>query len=149
MADVVQDANGANSANISSSSSQVQIAQLSPTIPTPASIKAIVALIWPYSSVTNSAAILLAEPDFRLRRERGQVRVLFTGSSGRAVAGSGIGSGDLVTLSLEGVEWVKDDSTTRTPGRGIEWELRYTERLLLEVRFISYAAFGSILIIEH
>lgn len=135
MAEVVEEANGG--ASTLSSASRIPIAQLSPNITSPATIKAQVTLIWPYSSLTNSAALLLAEPDFRLRRERGQVRARFSGSSGRALANSGIGSGDLVTLSLEGVEWVKDESTTKTPGRGIEWELKFAERLLLEVRLTS------------
>lgn len=53
---------------------------------------------------------------------------------------AGIGSGDEVRLSLEGVEWIKDDSAQNTPRRGIEWELKFTERLVLVVR-LSFPSF--------
>lgn len=145
---VVPAANGANEASRWRCVPPVPIAQLRPDVITPASIKAVVTLIWPYSSATGCAAFLLAEPDFRLRKERGQVRVRLAGSSGRAVAGLGIGSGDAVTLSLEGVEWAKEESCTALPGRGIEWELRYNERLLLEVCLTYYIAFVPLLIIR-
>jgi hypothetical protein len=78
-------------------------------------------------------AFLLAEPDFRLRRIRGQVRVQFSGSSAKEVGKSGIASGDEVTLCLDGVEWVQDAALFDTPGRGVEFEMRFTERLLLQV----------------
>jgi len=114
----------------------IPIAQLTPDLPEPAtrSLKAIVTLTWPYSSATGSVAFLLAEPDFRLRKSRGQVRVQFSGSSAKAVAKAGIASGDEVTLCLEGVEFVDDEAAiAATPGRGVECELRFAERLLLEV----------------
>ena len=118
------------------STSHISIAQLTPLLagPSSRSVKAIVTLTWPYSSATGSVAFLLAEPDFRLRRTRGQVRVQFSGSSAKAVAKSGIASGDEVTLCLDGVEWVHDEATVWTPGRGVEFELRFKERLLLQVR---------------
>jgi len=116
--------------------SHIPIAQLTPLLASPASrsIKAVVTLTWPYSSATGSVAFLLSEPDFRLRRTRGQVRVQFSGSSATALAKSGIASGDQVTLSLDGVEWVHDEAT-KAPGRGVEFELKFTERLALQVRF--------------
>lgn len=116
--------------------SHIPIAQLTPLLPAPASrsIKAVVTLTWPYSSATGSLAFLLSEPDFRLRRTRGQVRVHFAGSSAKRVAKSGIASGDQVTLSLEGVEWIQNEvGAVPTPGHGVEFELKFTERLLLEV----------------
>ncbi len=117
--------------------SPIPIAQLTPLLVSPGSraIKAVVSLTWPYSSATGSIAFLLAEPDFRLRRARGQVRVHFSGSSAKAIAKAGIASGDGIVLCLEGVEWVQDEaSTILTPGRGVEFELRFTERLVLKVR---------------
>jgi hypothetical protein len=113
----------------------VQIAQLGPLEPdiSTSCIKAVVTLIWPYSSSNETLTVLLAEPDFRLRRSRGQVRVQFHGASARHVSRSGIGSGDVITLSLEGVDWVKEGSVSHTPGRGIDWELRFSERLVLQV----------------
>lgn len=113
----------------------IPIAQLTPLLRAPStrSIKAIVTLIWPFSSRTNSFTVLLAEPDFRLRQTRGQVRVEFAASSAREAGKAKIGSGDEVILSLDGAEWINDDSAARTPGRGVEWQLRFTERILLQV----------------
>ena len=125
----------AKCATIPESTSHIPIAQLTPFLVAPStrSVRAIVTLTWPYSSATDSVAFLLAEPDFRLRRTRGQVRAQFSGSSARAVSKSGIASGDEVILSLDGVAWAQDQAPYATPGRGIEFELRFTERLLLQV----------------
>ena len=114
---------------------QIPIAQLGPSIDVEHNyIKGVVTLIWPYSSSTKSMSILLVEPDFRLRRNKGQVRITFHDSSAKAVARSEISSGDELVISLLGVSWAKDDGILRTPGRGVEWELQYTERLILQVR---------------
>lgn len=115
--------------------SHIPIADLTPllALPSSRSVKAIVTLTWPYSSATRSVAFLLAEPDFRLRRTKGQVRVQFSGSSAKAVAESGIASGDEVILCLDGVEWITDESNSATPGRGLEFGLKFAERLLLQV----------------
>jgi len=123
-----------NGATVNQTPSHIPIAQLTPLLSAPASrsIKAVVTLTWPYSSATGSVAFLLSEPDFRLRRTRGQVRVQFSGSSAREVAKSGIASGDQVILSLDGVEWVHDEATVATPGKGVEFELKFTERLVLQ-----------------
>jgi hypothetical protein len=59
--------------------------------------------------------------------------VQFSGSSATSIAKSGIASGDEVLLCLDGVEWVHNENTLSTPGRGVEFELRFTERLLLRV----------------
>jgi hypothetical protein len=126
-----------NGASVNQTTSHIPIAQLTPLLSVPASrsIKAVVTLTWPYSSATGSLAFLLSEPDFRLRRTRGQVRVQFSGSSAKEVAKSGIASGDQVLLSLDGVEWVHDEAAVATPGKGVEFELKFTERLVLQVRF--------------
>ncbi|APA13534.1 hypothetical protein SS1G_07829 [Sclerotinia sclerotiorum 1980 UF-70] len=118
------------------STTHIPIAQLSPLLPasTSRSVQAVVTLTWPYSSRTGSVAFLLAEPDFRLRRIRGQVRVQFSGSSANAVAKSGITSGDEVILCLDGVEYLEPEPPNATPGRGVEFELKFTERLLLQFR---------------
>jgi len=114
------------------------IAQLEPSIErTNTSVSGIVTLIWPYSASQSSYSLLLVEPDFRLRRHKGQVRLHFTGSSAKAVARGGIQSGDRVLLSLEGVQWTQDasatETTTQTPGKGIDWELRFRDRVVLQV----------------
>ncbi len=112
----------------------VPIADLDPGLDShQTSITGIVTLIWPYSSSNRTLSLLLVEPDFRLRRHKGQVRVHFTGSSATAVARCGISIGARVHLSLVGVQWAKDESTPRTPGNGVEWELRFGERLALQV----------------
>lgn len=113
----------------------VPIAELAPTIPASdaKAVKAIVTLIWPYSSSTKSCAVLLAEHDFRLRRRKGQVRVRFSGRSARAVAESGIGIGDEVTLGLSGAKWLADAGEVKTPGRSVDWELLYGCKLVLQV----------------
>jgi hypothetical protein len=114
------------------------IAHLKPSIEaTNISVSGIVALIWPYSASQSSYSLLLVEPDFRLRRHKGQVRLHFTGSSAKAVARGGIRSGDQLLLSLDDVQWTQDasaaEATTQTPGKGIDWELRFQERVVLQV----------------
>lgn len=111
----------------------IPISQLTPLLSTPASINAIITLTWPYSSATGSIAFLLSETDFRNRRTRGQVRVQFAGSSAKNVAKAGLGSGDEVTLSLDGVEWIEAQDDTAIPGRGLEFELKFREKLHLQV----------------
>ena len=113
---------------------RIPISHLQPSVDTEnTSIVGVVTLVWPYSSSRKSSSILLVEPDFRLRQERGQVRVDFRGSSAGAVARCGIGIGDEVTLSLVGANWARDDNTLKTPGRGIDWELQFGERVILTV----------------
>ncbi|KAJ4293470.1 hypothetical protein N0V90_008753 [Kalmusia sp. IMI 367209] len=96
-------------------------------------IRGVVTLIWPYSSSARQFAFLLGDPDFRLRRKNGQVRVRFSGSSARAIASTGVGIGDEVVLSLRGAEFVKDSSIS-TPGKSIDWELAYTQTLSSRIR---------------
>jgi hypothetical protein len=111
------------------------IARLGPSLPAAESkrIHAIVTIIWPYSSSTKSAALLLVEPDFRLRNKRGQVRVQLRGPSAEAVARTHVTSGDEVILGLEGANWVEATPGISTPGRSVDFELVYTRRLILQV----------------
>lgn len=113
------------------------IATLEPTVvpSSQAYLDAVVTLVWPYSSSSRSTSLLLAEPDFRLRRHRGQVRVCFTGPAARAVGSSGIGIGDRVLLALVGCTWDSSDSLTFTPGRSVDGELNFRHRLKLLVMF--------------
>ena len=117
-------------------SSQIPIAELSSDTPQSAerSIQAVVTLIWPYSASSNTLTVLLAEPDFRLRRKRGQIRVQFTGPSAHAVARAHLVSGNEVELSLQGVQWVQKEQTVRTPGNTVDCEALFRDRLLLRVR---------------
>ncbi|KAH9882284.1 hypothetical protein J1614_000520 [Plenodomus biglobosus] len=113
---------------------QLRISDLGPALPTAEcqQFRASVILIWPYSSSQRQFALLLADPDFRLRRRNGQVRARFTGSSARALATTGVGIGDEVLLSLRGAQFVKEGAV-QTPGRSIEWELEYAQTVIVTV----------------
>jgi hypothetical protein len=112
----------------------IHIAELNPELPARDSkhFKAAVTLIWPYSSSQRQFALLLAEPEFRLRRNKGQVRARFSGSSAKALATTGVGIGDEVVLSLRGVQFVQE-GTVSTPGRSIDWELEYKQTVVVQV----------------
>ncbi|GME66321.1 Telomere end binding protein [Neofusicoccum parvum] len=119
-------------------SERIPIATLHPSLPTPStkSITAVVTILWPYSSSTRTCALLLAEPDFRLRRRRGQVRVQFFGDAAYAVATSQLGIGDKVGLKLGGVQWLQssgEEEVVRTPGKSVDWELGFRDRLQMLV----------------
>jgi hypothetical protein len=114
---------------------RIAIAAVAPTLDSAESkaIHAVVTLLWPYSSSTRQCALLLADPDFRLRRKQGQVRVRFSGASATAIAKSGIGIGDEVTLGLQGALFLEGVGDARTPGKSVDWELGYGRRLVIEV----------------
>jgi hypothetical protein len=115
---------------------RLPIAELKPELPNLElkQFKAVITLVWPFSSSTRQCALLLAEPDFRLRRSRGQVRVRFTGASACAIAQSGAGIGDEVVLGLGAAQFVEQEAGISTPGKGIDWELRYSHTLHAQVR---------------
>lgn len=114
-------------------STTIPITALDPESAPPAekSIRAVVSLYWPYSSSTKQCALLLADPDFRLRSRRGQVRVRFTGASAKAVAEGRVGIGDEVILDLAGAQWASEASGVSTPGKSVEGELVYRGQLAL------------------
>ncbi|KAL8711451.1 MAG: hypothetical protein Q9220_004109 [cf. Caloplaca sp. 1 TL-2023] len=113
---------------------RIAIAQLSPSVdPKNQVLEGVVTLIWPYSASSKAFSILLAESDFRLRRQNGQVRVRFTGPSAEAASKCNVQSGDRIILSLLGVRWEKETSKS-TPGSRIEWELHFTDRLILKTQ---------------
>ncbi|KAH0293728.1 hypothetical protein M436DRAFT_43006 [Aureobasidium namibiae CBS 147.97] len=108
----------------------VSISSLSPSSALPANcgFKALVTLIWPFSSATGQCALLLADPDARQRYQKGQVRVRFTGPSAHQIATSGIGIGDSVQIALVGAKWLTE-SLVKTPGRSVDGELIFDNRL--------------------
>lgn len=116
----------------------VEISSLVPASPIPANnaFRALVTLLWPFSSATGQCALLLADRDFRKRYHRGQVRVRFAGPSARAIGASRIGIGDEVEVGLEGASWVSEAEgvLVKVPGNGLEGELVFTGRLSLVVR---------------
>ena len=116
------------------------IAELNPSLDSSKTkIAGTVALVWPYSQSKGRARILLVERDQRLRDKKGQVLIEFKGSSAKAVARSGLTSGDAVTLSLVGVGWSKNNTINQTPGRSVEWEMVFGDRVVLLVSQIGRA----------
>ncbi|KAG9523603.1 hypothetical protein KCU93_g6571, partial [Aureobasidium melanogenum] len=115
----------------------VPISSLSPSsaLPTDCGFKALVTLLWPFSSTTGQCALLLADPDARQRHQKGQVRVRFTGPSARQIAASGIGIGDSVQVALVGVQWLTEADTAlvKTPGRSVDGELVFKNRLYMTI----------------
>jgi type III secretion system FlhB-like substrate exporter len=111
----------------------VSISSLSPfsAIPANHGFKALVTLLWPFSSATGQCALLLADPDARQRYQKGQVRVRFTGPSAHQIAISGIGIGDSVQVALVGVQWLTESDTAlvKTPGKSVDGELLFKNRL--------------------
>lgn len=117
-------------------STALPIAQISPEVHriSEKSIHAIVTLVWPYSSSNKCLSLLLAEPDFRLRRNNGQVKVVFRGRAAEAVAKSQVGIGDHVYLALAGSKFVPSEAVAQTPGKCVSWDVQLDDRVLLEVR---------------
>jgi hypothetical protein len=111
------------------------IAHLSPTLEQPEDrcIYATVSLVWPYSSSTKSLGLLLAEPDFRLRRSNGQVKAVFHGRVAESVAEQHVGIGDTLCLSLKDSSFVHNGAVSQTPGRNIAWDVHFERSLTLEV----------------
>lgn len=116
-------------------STAIPIAQISPDVDRlqQSSIHSVATLLWPYSSSTKSLGILLAEPDFRLRRSNGQVKVFFHGHVAEEVARTHVGIGDNVYLSLAGSRLVKNDAAVQTPGKGVSWDVHFDASAFLEV----------------
>ncbi|KAL2220252.1 hypothetical protein M432DRAFT_608594 [Thermoascus aurantiacus ATCC 26904] len=116
-------------------SNPIPIAQLSPELENigERSVNAVVTLVWPFSSSSRCLSLLLAEPDFRLRRTNGQVKVTFHGFCAEEVALTQVGIGDKVVLRLDGARWADNEAATATPGRGIPWDLHFENRVALEV----------------
>ncbi|PYI12242.1 hypothetical protein BO78DRAFT_357986 [Aspergillus sclerotiicarbonarius CBS 121057] len=116
-------------------STPIPIAKLSPTLEnlSASSVHAVVTLLWPYSSSTRSLSLLLAEPDFRLRRTNGQVKVVFHGLVAEEVARSQVGIGDGVYIGLAGSRFVDNDATNQTPERFVAWDVHFDGGVLIEI----------------
>ncbi|KHN95754.1 Telomere end binding protein [Metarhizium album ARSEF 1941] len=112
------------------------IAQLSPQSAAEESrvVDGVVTITWPYSAVTKSIAFILAEHDILVRRDHGQVRIELHGPSGKAFADANIGGGDQLRISLDGAQWTRIDAKTGLPVGPLEWQLNFTNRLLLSVQ---------------
>ncbi|KAI1462302.1 hypothetical protein F4805DRAFT_128661 [Annulohypoxylon moriforme] len=113
------------------------IADLNPELLDSASraVRGVVTITWPYSFVKGTFSFILAEPDYRLRRNKGQVRINLIGASAKAASESGLSSSDEVLVSLGSAEWEPEQVKKRQslPGAGIDWQLKFSEKLLLQV----------------
>jgi hypothetical protein len=111
------------------------IAQLNPELPNFESsiVEGEVTITWPFSVVTRSIAFKLVERDFRLRRDRGQVRIEFHGPAAKAIAKANIGGGDEVRLSLLGAQWERPAQQTPVRPDTLEWQLKFTRRVYMKV----------------
>lgn len=113
------------------------IADLNPELVDPASraVRGVVTITWPYSLVKNTFAFILAEPDYRLRRSKGQVRINLSGPAAKAAGESGLSSSDEVLVSLDGAEWEPEQTKKRQslPNAGLDWQLKFSDKLLLQV----------------
>lgn len=131
----MEPSDSSQSHEVPAQSSPVPIAQLSPTLDdlSQRSFHAIVTLVWPFSNSSRAFSLLLAEPDFRLRRHNGQVKVTFHGFCAEEVARTKVGIGDEVTLWLDGARWTDNEQAEVTPGRGLPWDLHFEKRAKLKV----------------
>ncbi|TGZ77733.1 hypothetical protein EX30DRAFT_176779 [Ascodesmis nigricans] len=102
-------------------SARLPLANLSPEIASahPSFIKGVTTLIWPFSQSAQTFSILLCEEDFRLRMNRGQLRLNFKGPSAKEVA-TRVDIGNKVALVLEGVEWEELGEATK---RDVPWSV--------------------------
>ncbi|EEP79045.1 predicted protein [Uncinocarpus reesii 1704] len=96
-------------------------------------VRAVVILLWPYSSSTKQCGLLLSEPDFRLRGLKGQIKAIFHNGAAEAVARSKIAIGDIICLSLDRTAWKASDNGRSDPVHGTEWDIEFSDRVLLEV----------------
>lgn len=111
----------------------IRISALNPSLPglEITKFKAIIVLLWPYSPSARHFALLLADPDIRSRHKQSQVRARFSARSAEALAKTGVGIGDEIILGLQGAEFTKDGRVS-TPGESIDWELLYTQTLVVQ-----------------
>lgn len=115
----------------------IPIAQINPAFDRLAesSIRAAVTLVWPYSPSTKSFSVLLAEPDVRLRRSNGQVKVTFHALVAERIAETHVGIGDEVVLELAGCRLEENGTATQTPSRYVAWDVHFDDRVHIEVNF--------------
>ncbi|KAK0392366.1 hypothetical protein NLU13_1861 [Sarocladium strictum] len=111
------------------------IAELSPELSDLSSraIDGCVTITWPFSASKRLLAFVLADHDFRKRRNKGQVRLEFHAAVGRALDKANIASGDSVRLSLDGAEWQEQGPQPGLTGEPLGWQLRFSRKLLLSL----------------
>ncbi|KAF8460672.1 hypothetical protein BDZ91DRAFT_851479 [Kalaharituber pfeilii] len=106
-------------------------------------VKAVVSLIWPYSPSSSTMRLVLSEEDFRLRGNKGQLRVSFHGACAKQLATRNISIGDKLIFSTEGARFRKLEKGL---ARDVPWSLRYDNRL--SIKFESKGGWSSLEIDE-
>ena len=86
-------------------------------------VSGVIALLFPYSSTTQTLRLVLAEEDPRLRANKGQLRISFHGKAAREVTSRELQIGDKLTLGLEGGGWYKLKNVKE--GKELGWSLRF------------------------
>ena len=110
---------------------KLALAQLTPeTASAAAFLEGVVSLQWPFSPSSATLSLLVCEEDFRLRSNRGQLRVDFHGPSAKAVDDMGVQIGDRVQLSLEGAGLELLDTAT---AGDVPWAVVFSTRLAMQV----------------
>lgn len=130
------------------SATPTPIAELSPEL-TELSLRAIdgsVTITWPFSASKRLLAFVLADHDFRKRRNKGQLRLEFHGAAGRALDKAKIASGDAVRLSLYGAEWQEQGSQPGLTGEPLGWQLKFSQKLLLCFRRLDSLSDESVVV---
>ncbi|KAI1821861.1 hypothetical protein F4861DRAFT_517160 [Xylaria intraflava] len=130
--------NGSTPPHSLEATSVIPISHLCPDLrdPSTKAVGGVVTITWPYNAVENTLSFYLAEPDFRLRRQKGQVRIDFTGRVAKAAREFGLGSNDDVLIGLDGVAWEAEVANRRQslPDAGLGWRLVFSNSLYLRVK---------------
>jgi hypothetical protein len=121
------------------SAGRLRIAELAPEKVTESQtspyVEAVISLVLdPYSKRKESLSLLLAEPDVRLRRAKGQLKVTFQGPAAQQVTRSELNIGDVILLRIDHAEWRDTGDAVATPGKKIQWDLHFKKRVVLEAR---------------
>ncbi|EPS37751.1 hypothetical protein H072_8610 [Dactylellina haptotyla CBS 200.50] len=106
----------------------IPLSSLDPSATPTGEITATVAALWPYSSSALKLTAIIAEPDHLKREQRGELKVSFHGYAAEALKNLTIG--DVVKVSLEGVEW---EALPAAEEKDVPWQLRWEKRLRAKV----------------
>jgi len=112
---------------------KVPIACLCPDLPSfhTKVMTGLVVLVWPYSHLECKSSLLLAEPDARIRRNGGHVRVRLSGASAQHAFKCGVTIGDEITIELRSARFTENSNSNlvTTAGERVKWDLAFESRL--------------------